>query len=70
MSDVYMYLFVVAFVCLFVCLFTAQLDMSRSPEFLAVEELLKAQDTHMKLKRQFQETQIKEALAKRQEVKN
>ena len=48
---------------------TAQMDMSKSPEYLAVEELLKAQDTHMKLKRQFQETQLKEIIAKRQEVR-
>ena len=51
-----------------IMLSTAQLDMSKSPELLAVEELLKAQDTHMKLKRQFQEAQLKEAIAKRQEV--
>lgn len=50
-------------------MYTAQLDMSKSPELLAVEELLKAQDTHMKLKRQFQEAQLKEAIAKRQEVR-
>lgn len=47
----------------------AQLDMSKSPGFLAIEELLKAQDTHMKLKRQFQEEQIKEAIRKRREVR-
>ena len=42
--------------------------MSKSPGFLAIEELLKAQDTHMKLKRQFQEERVKEAIAKRREV--
>ncbi len=55
----------------YVCLplfHTAQLDMSKSPGFLAVEELLKAQDTHMKLKRQFQEEQVKEAIATRRQV--
>lgn len=47
---------------------SAQLDMSKSPGYLALEELLKAQDTHMKLKRQFQEEKIKEFIRKRREV--
>lgn len=43
--------------------------MSKSPAFLAVEELIKAQDTYMKIKRQFQETYIQEAIRKRREVR-
>ena len=51
-------------------IFIAQLDMSKSPGYLAVEELLKAQDTHMKLKRQFEEEKMREFLKKRWEVHN
>ena len=48
----------------------AQMDMSKSAAFLAVEELIKAQDTHMRLKRQFQEAKMEEDIKTRKEVKN
>ena len=38
------------------------MDMTKSPGYLAAEELLKAQATHVKLSRQFQETKLKEQL--------
>ena len=34
------------------------MDMSKSAGLLAVEELIKAQETHVRLKRQFQEAQM------------
>ncbi len=42
--------------------------MSKSKGYLAVEELVKAQDTHMKLKRQFQEEKLQENIMKMREV--
>eukprot|EP00731_Ephydatia_muelleri_P031655 Em0023g162a len=41
----------------------AQMDMTKSPGYLAAEELLRAQATHVKLSRQFQEARLKERLA-------
>ena len=41
----------------------AQMDMTKSPGYLAAEELLRAQATHVKLSRQFQEARLKEQLA-------
>lgn len=46
----------------------AQMDMSKSTAFLAVEELVKAQETHMRLKRQFQEAQLDEDIKNRRQV--
>lgn len=46
------------------------MDMSKSAAFLAVEELIKAQETHMRLKRQFQEAKLEEDIKTRKEVKN
>ena len=46
----------------------AQMDMSKSAGFLAVEELVKAQETHMRLKRQFQEAQLDEDIKSRRQV--
>ena len=46
----------------------AQMDMSKSAGFLAVEELVKAQETHMRLKRQFQEAQMDEDIKNRRQV--
>ena len=46
----------------------AQMDMSKSAGFLAVEELVKAQETHMRLKRQFQEAQLDEDIKNRRQV--
>ena len=47
----------------------AQMDMSKSAAFLAVEELVKAQKTHMRLKRQFQEAKLQEDIKNRREVR-
>ena len=47
----------------------AQMDMSKSAAFLAVEELIKAQETHMRLKRQFQEAKLEEDIKTRKEVR-
>ena len=46
----------------------AQMDMSKSAGFLAVEQLVKAQETHMRLKRQFQEAQMEEDIKSRRQV--
>lgn len=46
----------------------AQMDMSKSAGFLAVEELVRAQETHMRLKRQFQEAQMDEDIKNRRQV--
>ena len=46
----------------------AQMDMSKSAAFLAVEELVKAQQTHMRLKRQFQEAKLEEDIKNRRQV--
>eukprot|EP00731_Ephydatia_muelleri_P031647 Em0023g154a len=43
--------------------YKAQMDMTKSPGYLAAEELLRAQATHVKLSRQFQEARLKERLA-------
>ena len=43
----------------------AQIDMSKSAGFLAVEEMVKVQETHMRLKRQFQEAQMDEDIKNR-----
>eukprot|EP00731_Ephydatia_muelleri_P031656 Em0023g163a len=43
--------------------YRAQMDMTKSPGYLAAEELLRAQATHVKLSRQFQEARLKEQLA-------
>lgn len=47
----------------------AQMDMSKSAAFLAVEELVKAQKTHMRLKRQFQEAKLEEDIKSRRQVR-
>ena len=47
----------------------AQMDMSKSAAFLAVEELVKAQQTHMRLKRQFQEAKMEEDIKNRRQVR-
>ncbi len=48
--------------------YTAQMDMSKSPGYRAVEELLKAQSTHMKLRRQFEEERLRKDLTEMKEV--
>ena len=44
------------------------MDMSKTPAARAVDELLKAQHTHIKLKRQFEEAKVKEDLADMKQV--
>ena len=39
------------------------MDMRKTPAYRAVEELLKAQNTHMTLKRQFEEAKLTEDIA-------
>ena len=45
------------------------MDMSKSPGYLAVEELVKAQKTHMKLQREFQQSMLEESIEERREVR-
>ena len=47
----------------------AQMDMTRSTGYRAVEELLKAQSTHMTLKRQFEEARVSEMTLAQREVR-
>ena len=44
------------------------MDMTKTPAFRAVEELLKAQDTHMKLRREFEEAKLSEDIVAMKEV--
>lgn len=44
------------------------MDMSKTPTARAVDELLKAQRTHIKLKRKFEEAKLKEDLAEMKQV--
>ena len=44
------------------------MDMSKSAAFRAVEELLRAQDTHMKFKRQFEESRHAEDVSEMKKV--
>lgn len=46
----------------------AQMDVSKSAGFLAVEELSKAQEIHMRLKRQFHVAQLDEDISNRRQV--
>ena len=46
----------------------AQMDMTKTPAFRAVEELLKAQNTHMKLRREFEEAKLSEDIVAMKEV--
>ena len=46
----------------------AQMDMTKTPAFRAVEELLKAQKTHMKLRREFEEAKLSEDIVAMKEV--
>jgi len=54
--------------CVCVFLYIAQLDMRKSAGLLALEELLKAQETQMKLNRQFQHDRMKDLIRRRREV--
>ena len=47
---------------------SAQMDMSKSAGFRAVEELLKAQKTHMSLRKQFEEARLSEMTLAHREV--
>ena len=51
-----------------VCTSAAQMDMTKTPAFRAVEELLKAQNTHMKLRREFEEAKLSEDIVAMKEV--
>ena len=44
------------------------MDMTKTPAFRAVEELLKAQNTHMKLRREFEEAKLSEDITAMKEV--
>lgn len=48
--------------------YAAQMDMTKTPAFRAVEELLKAQNTHMKLRREFEEAKLSEDIVAMKEV--
>ena len=47
----------------------AQMDMSKSTGYRAVEELLKAQSTHTSLRRQFEEARVSEMTLAQREVR-
>ena len=47
----------------------AQMDMSKSVGYRAVEELLKAQSTHTALRRQFEEARVAEMTLVQREVR-
>lgn len=49
---------------------TAQMDMTKTPAFRAVEELVRAQNTHMKLRREFEEAKLSEDIAEMKEVRH
>ena len=54
--------------CALFPLIPAQMDMSKSAAFRAVEELLKAQETHTKLKRQFEKSKHTEEVTEMKKV--
>lgn len=46
------------------------MDMTKTPAFRAVEELVRAQNTHMKLRREFEEAKLSEDIAEMKEVRH